>query len=54
MGKIASNSEGDSSNWSAKDSIDLEIKATRKMERENNKKKRLSDKPRKLMIEKEI
>ena len=51
---MASSSEGDSSNWSAKDSIDLEIKATREMERENNKKKRLSDKPLKLMIEKEI
>lgn len=54
MGKMASSSEGDSSNWSAKDSIDLEIKAKREMERENNKKKRLSDKPLKLMIEKEI
>ena len=41
-----------SSNWSAKDSIDLEIKQMRRDDRKKNKKK--PDKPPKLMVEKEL
>ena len=41
-----------SSNWSAKDSIDLEVKEMRRQQRKKTKSK--PDKPMKMMVEKEL